>query len=82
VVTACDHLLACRRGIEVTICDLKRPNPVRSGAPLNTDRAGTVPPFIGADLTDRYSKRCRPSDVCGLTPTKGGKLEATFWKWH
>jgi hypothetical protein len=49
---------------------------------LNTDRAGTVPPFIGADLTDRYSKRCRPSDVCGLTPTKGGKLEATFWKWH
>ncbi len=49
--------------------------------PLKTSRVGPVPPYIGADLTDRYSKRCRPVDVCGLTPTKRGQFKATFWEW-
>jgi predicted nuclease with RNAse H fold len=49
---------------------------------VKTTRVGPVPPYIGADLTDRYAKGCRPNDVCGLTPTRRGTLQATFWEWH
>jgi hypothetical protein len=41
-----------------------------------------VPPYLGADLTDRYAIRPRPIDVCGLTPVAGDRLAATFWQWH
>jgi hypothetical protein len=43
---------------------------------------GGVPPYLGADLTDRYSKGCRPIDVCGLTPGDGNTLAARFWTWE
>jgi hypothetical protein len=50
---------------------------------MRTTRSpGTVPPYLGVDLTDRYSRQCRASDVCGLAPTRRGKLEATFWTWE
>ena len=42
----------------------------------------SIPPFIGVDLTDRYARRPRPIDVCGLTPRADGGFAATFWKWH
>jgi len=47
----------------------------------STLRAG-VPDYIGADLTDRYSKACRSIDVCGLSSDENNKLAATFWFWH
>jgi hypothetical protein len=37
--------------------------------------------YIGADLTDRYSTKCRPIDVCGLVPA-GNRLTAYFWHWE
>src|SRR5438309_1155440 len=43
---------------------------------------GAVPPYIGVDLTDRYSRGCRPSDVCGLTRSENGSLTASFWFWE
>jgi len=43
---------------------------------------GTVPPYIGVDLTDRYSFGCKPSDVCGLTRNDSGELKASFWFWE
>jgi hypothetical protein len=45
---------------------------------LSTD----APPYIGADLTDRYSRRCRNIDVCGLRPTGSNSLHAQFWQWY
>jgi uncharacterized protein DUF429 len=42
----------------------------------------TVPEYMGADLTDRYSSSCRGIDVCGLTRSEDGKLTASFWFWH
>lgn len=41
-----------------------------------------VPPYLGADLTDRYSSACRATDVCGLTPVADSTLEASFWTWE
>ena len=41
-----------------------------------------MPEYIGADLTDRYSRNCRDVDVCGLTRGESGELRATFWCWH
>ncbi len=38
-------------------------------------------PYIGGDLTDRYSRACRCIDVCGLT-LKGSRLTALFWHWQ
>jgi hypothetical protein len=43
---------------------------------------GRSPPYIGGDLTDRYSKGCRDVDVCGLTPGADGTLTASFWFWR
>jgi hypothetical protein len=48
---------------------------------MRTTRAGDVPPFLGADLTDRYARSPRAIDVCGLTPMPGGKFSARFWTW-
>ena len=39
------------------------------------------PPYLGADLTDRYARGCRPIDVCGLRPGSDGSLAARFWQW-
>lgn len=41
----------------------------------------SVPPYIGADLTDRYSAHCRDIDVCGLTASRSG-FRAAFWHWN
>lgn len=49
---------------------------------MKTTRTGPVPPYIGADLTDRYSSGCRPVDVCGLTPIEEGLFRASFWQWE
>ncbi len=51
------------------------------GFALKSTLKGCVPPYLGADLTDRYSKGCRNVDVCGLTRGKNGKLMASFWAW-
>jgi hypothetical protein len=48
---------------------------------VRTSRTGSVPPYLGADLTDRYATRCRPIDVCGLEPTGNGEFKASFWQW-
>ena len=40
-----------------------------------------TPPYLSADLTDRYAHGCRAIDVCGLTPSANGELEASFWHW-
>lgn len=47
----------------------------------STLRTG-VPEYIGADLTDRYSKACRSIDVCGLSSDANNTLAAQFWLWH
>jgi hypothetical protein len=41
-----------------------------------------VPPYIGVDLTDRYSRNCRPSDVCGLRRNGNDTFTASFWLWQ
>jgi hypothetical protein len=46
---------------------------------MKSTLAGTVPPYISADLTDRYSIPCRAIDVCGLMPAANGSLKASFW---
>lgn len=43
---------------------------------------GSVPPYIGIDLTDRYAASCRAIDICGLTPSENGELNASFWFWQ
>lgn len=48
---------------------------------LVTTREGSVPPYLGADLTDRTARRPRAVDVCGLTP-RGARLVASFWEWR
>src|SRR3954454_7793883 len=48
---------------------------------MQSTLSASVPPYIGADLTDRYSVSCRDIDVCGLTPA-GNSLRATFWHWR
>jgi hypothetical protein len=42
---------------------------------------GSVPRYLGVDLTDRYATNCRAIDVCGLTPADNGELNASFWFW-
>ena len=42
----------------------------------------SVPPYLGADLTDRYAKSCRDIDVCGLAHGENGTLTASFWVWQ
>ncbi|MBM4357194.1 MAG: DUF429 domain-containing protein [Deltaproteobacteria bacterium] len=42
---------------------------------------GATPPYIGADLTDRFAKKARSVDVCGLTPRRDGSFDAQFWTW-
>ena len=37
--------------------------------------------YLGVDLTDRYSARPRPIDVCGLQLDGTGRLLAQFWQW-
>lgn len=46
------------------------------------NRAETIPPYLGADLTDRYSGGNAPRaiDVCGLVPDEK-HLHARFWTW-
>ena len=46
---------------------------------MQSTLSGPVPPYLGADLTDRYSAQCRAIDVCGLTPARDGRLLAAFW---
>jgi hypothetical protein len=41
---------------------------------------GSVPEYIGADLTDRYSAARRDIDLCGLR-ARGDDLIAEFWHW-
>lgn len=48
---------------------------------MRTTLTGPVPPFVGADLSDRYSEECRPTDMCGLVPEPGG-LRPQFWLWE
>jgi hypothetical protein len=48
---------------------------------MHSTLKGRVPHYVGADLTDRYSKRCRDVDVCGLMPNSNGKLTVSFWSW-
>lgn len=38
--------------------------------------------YLGIDLSDRYAKNRRPSDVCGLTSIECNKLSAAFWLWE
>ena len=49
---------------------------------MKSSLAGTVPPYISADLTDRYSIRCRAIDLCGLRPAANRSLKASFWHWY
>jgi len=49
---------------------------------VNSTLQSGVPEYIGADLTDRYSKACRSIDVCGLSPGENNKLAAKFWLWQ
>jgi hypothetical protein len=43
----------------------------------------TFPPtYIGVDLTDRYARKPRPIDVCGLWPINHGVFEVEFWTWQ
>lgn len=49
---------------------------------MNSTLKGRVPPYLGGDLTDRYSKNCRDVDVCGLTPGKNDTLTASLWIWR
>ena len=42
----------------------------------------SVPEYVGADLTDRYSKACRHIDVCGLSSDGNNTLAASFWFWQ
>ncbi|HYG75469.1 MAG TPA: hypothetical protein VEK08_10745 [Planctomycetota bacterium] len=49
---------------------------------MHSTLEGSVPPYIGVDLTDRYAPGCRRIDVCGLTPDSKGLLIPKFWKWH
>jgi hypothetical protein len=48
---------------------------------MRTTRTGSIPPFVGADLTDGGAARPRPVDVCGLS-RDGAALVATFWQWR
>lgn len=48
---------------------------------MKTSRTGSVPSFLGADLTDRYARSPRPIDVCGLGPRREGGFDARFWTW-
>jgi predicted nuclease with RNAse H fold len=50
--------------------------------PVNSTLKNNVPDYIGADLTDRYSRACRCIDVCGLSSMENNKLAATFWLWQ
>ncbi len=38
--------------------------------------------YLGVDPSDRYARRCRPIDVCGLTLQADGRFAAVFWQWH
>lgn len=49
---------------------------------MRSTLSSPVPPYVGADLTDRYSGECRDIDVCGLTPSGAGRLVASFWRWQ
>src|SRR5262249_37088159 len=48
---------------------------------MKTTREGPIPPYIGADLTDRYARDVRPIDVCVLFPSDSGDLEPVFYTW-
>ena len=48
----------------------------------STRTGAVVHPFLGADLTDRYAKGCKPIDVCGLNPGTDSTLLAAFWIWE
>lgn len=43
--------------------------------------SASVPAYVGADLTDRYSVHCRDIDVCGLTAA-GRSFRGAFWHWR
>jgi hypothetical protein len=49
---------------------------------MNSTLKGSIPPYLGVDPTDRYSRRCRPADVCGLMPGDNDRLKAFFWFWQ
>lgn len=48
---------------------------------MRTTVTGSVPPYLGADLTDRYARSPRAIDVCGLTPLPEGRFAVRFWTW-
>ena len=48
---------------------------------MQTTHRGHVPPYIGADLTDRHAGRAQPVDVCGLAPGGLARLKASYWEW-
>lgn len=49
---------------------------------MQSTLAASVPEYVGADLTDRYSAQCRDIDVCGLRPAGNNRLPAAFWHWR
>ena len=49
---------------------------------MNSTLKTSVPEYVGADLTDRYSKACRHIDVCGLSSDGNNTLAASFWFWQ
>ena len=52
------------------------------GCRMQSTLSITVPEYIGADLTDRYSVQCRDIDVCGLELAGSNRLHAAFWHWR
>lgn len=49
---------------------------------MKTDRGIKASDYIGADLTDRYSRARRDIDVCGLRCDEKNRFHADFWKWN
>ncbi len=49
---------------------------------MKTTNTGQLATYLGADLTDRYSKACRPTEVCGLELLPTASLSASFWQWE
>jgi hypothetical protein len=47
---------------------------------ISTKDTEATCPYLGVDITDRYSDAARPMDVCGLE-IRGGRLIPHFWTW-
>lgn len=49
---------------------------------MKTTRRKQPADYLGADLTDWYSRGRRPIDVCGLACGEENRLRAAFWQWE